>query len=92
MNRFVQILDKPYKWLVAQLGRVGRDKLYHVIAGMIIAAFFIIVLNFSFAIFPVLVAAVLKEAFDNARGGVADIWDIIATLVGGGFINLLIFL
>lgn len=92
MDRFTQIIGKPFTWLVTQLERVGRDKLYHMMAGMIIASFFIIVLDFSLAFIPVLAAAVLKEGFDSARGGDPDAWDIIATLVGGGIINLLILL
>ena len=58
------------------------DKLYHFIAGAVIfliASYFI-----SYAIIPVIVIAIGKEIYDlKIKHSYADIWDIIATVLGG---------
>lgn len=70
--------------LIALLERVGRDKLYHFIAGMLIASFFSLVCRMGAAcILPVFVAAFCKEFIDVWRYGLFDWHDLIATLLGG---------
>lgn len=66
------------------------DKLYHIIAGLIIGAVFITVLPMPAPIVPVLFAAFIKEFIDQWRGGKFDWLDVVATLIGGAIIQILI--
>ena len=58
------------------------DKLYHFIAGMIIfwvASYFI-----TYPIISVIVIGALKEVWDRIiKHSYADVWDFLATVVGG---------
>jgi len=58
------------------------DKLYHFLAGAIIfwvASYFI-----AYPIIPVIIIAVLKEAYDlKIKKSYFDFWDILATVAGG---------
>lgn len=66
------------------------DKLYHIIAGLIIGAIFITVLPMAVPIVPVMFAAFIKEFIDQWRGGKIDWLDFTATLLGGAVIQILI--
>jgi hypothetical protein len=58
------------------------DKLYHFLAGVII---FLIASYFTcYEIIPVIVIAIGKEVYDlKIKKSYMDIWDIVATILGG---------
>lgn len=70
----------------------GADKYLHFIAGLIISAFFAIVLDMPICIVPTIVAAFAKELFDGMGLGVADWRDFTATILGGLIIQLFVYL
>lgn len=66
-----------------------RDKLLHFIAGMVIC---LIAQRFFEAPVPILIVAlvgVLKEVYDEIRGGNFSFFDLLYTLVGGGIVHVL---
>lgn len=65
------------------------DKLYHIIAGLIVGAIFITVLPMPAPIVPVIFAGFIKEFIDQWRGGRFDWLDFTATLLGGAVIQIL---
>lgn len=69
---------------------VRRDRLYHFICGLIIAAFFAIVLKMQFCVWPVLFVAFIKEFFDVWTDGDFDWIDLLATVIGGLVIQLFV--
>lgn len=66
------------------------DKLYHIIAGLIIGALFTIVLPMEVPIIPVMFAAFIKEFIDDWRYGKFDWYDFIATMLGGVVIQIMV--
>ncbi len=81
-----------YNWFVGLLNKVRRDRIYHFIAGLIIAAFFFIILKMNFCVWPVLFVAFIKEFIDNWQDGNFDWIDLLATVIGGLVIQLLVVL
>lgn len=66
-----------------------RDKLLHFIAGMVIC---LIAQRFFAEPVPILIVAlvgVLKEVYDEIRGGNFSFFDLLYTLVGGGIVHAL---
>ena len=47
-----QFIYKIWNWLVGILNKIRRDRLYHFIAGMIAAAFCLIILKMYVCIWP----------------------------------------
>ena len=74
---------KIWNWLVGLLNKVRRDRLYHFICGLIIAAFCAMVLHVEWAWWPVLIVAFIKEFIDLWQDGNFDVVDLLATVVGG---------
>lgn len=85
-------MGKIYEKIVGWLASFGVDKYLHFIAGLIIAAFFAIVLKMDVCIVPVLFAGFIKEAFDEWRYGDFDWRDFAATILGGLIIQLFVYL
>jgi hypothetical protein len=81
-----KILNK----IVAFFNALTADKYLHLIAGLIVAAFFNIALGMEVCIAPVIVAGFIKEFIDEWRYGGADIADFAATLAGGAVIQLFV--
>lgn len=93
-------MSKVWEWLKALPGKVWdalvnwlnsirRDRLYHFICGLIIAAFACITLHLGVWCFvPVLFAGFVKEFIDQWRGQAFDWVDLAATMVGGLLIAL----
>ena len=93
-------MSKVWEWLKALPGKVWdalvnwlnsirRDRLYHFICGLIIAAFTCITLHLGvWCIVPVLIAGFVKEFIDKWRGQSFDWVDLAATMVGGLLIAL----
>lgn len=79
---------KLYNSIAEFLFSIPNDKLLHCIAGLIIAAFFSMVLHSSFCIFAVIFCAIVKEFIDMARGTGFDWQDLVATIGGGLLIQL----
>ena len=85
-------MKKIYAKLVGWLYEIGIDKYLHFIAGLIISAFFAIVLDMPICIIPTIVAAFAKELFDGFRYGLWDWFDFTATVLGGAIIQLFVLL
>lgn len=79
------------KKLTEFLASFGVDKYMHVIAGLIIGVFFITIFPVKLPIIPVLLIGTLKEVYDHFKPyGKFDLWDILATVIGGLFVQLMI--
>ncbi len=83
---------KVWNWLVGLLNKVRRDRLYHFICGLIIAAFFCVTLHMKFCVWPVFFAAFIKEFIDLWQDGNFDWIDLLATVIGGAVIQLFVIL
>ena len=69
---------------------IGKDKYIHFIVGMIVAAFCVLILHMGFlSIIPVVIFGALKEVCDKLTYGLFDIWDFLATCLGGFVIVIL---
>ncbi len=85
-------MRKIWNWIVALISKVPYDKWLHFIAGLIIAAFFVIVLKMTVCIVPVIFAGFIKEFFDKWTTQEWDWWDFVATCAGGLIIQLFVIL
>ena len=75
---------KVWDALVNWLNSIRRDRLYHFICGIIIAAFACITLHMGVWCFvPVLFAGFIKEFIDQWGRQAFDWVDLAATIVGG---------
>ncbi len=83
---------KIWNWIVGLLNKVRRDRLYHFICGMIIAAFCLIVLKMHFCLWPVLIVAFIKEFIDLWQDGNFDWIDLLATILGALVIQLFVWM
>ena len=81
-------MGKIWNWFVGLLDKIRRDRLYHFIAGLIFAAFFLIVLGVSLCVWPVVLIGLLKELIDVLCDHGFDVWDFSATAIGGFVIQL----
>jgi heme/copper-type cytochrome/quinol oxidase subunit 4 len=86
------LLGKLYPtWLV---GKVAEDKFMHFICGFIIAAVLTPFIG-AYSILVVAIIAALKEIYDYMHPDkhTADIWDWVATTLGGvvGFVVVALF-
>ena len=81
-----KIFEKIRMWLVS----IASDKLWHVIAGLVIGAFFAIVLPTEAPVVPVIFAGAIKEFVDDWKHGNADWRDFVATVSGGGLIQVMV--
>ena len=78
--------------LVALVCRVPYDKWLHVIAGLMLCAFFAISLGWKCVLPVALVAGLLKEVFDWFTTKNFDCWDWVATICGGFAIQVFVWL
>ena len=86
---FKKILDwilKAYDWFVGLLGKIRRDRLYHFIAGLLIAVPCALIFHIEWAIVPAFFAGFIKEFIDLWRDGNFDWLDLLATTAGGAFV------
>lgn len=83
-------IRKIWDWFVNLFNGIRRDRLYHFIAGLIIAALFFIVPKMTACIVPVIFAAFIKEFFDVWADGNFDWIDFLATDIGGAVIQLFV--
>ena len=81
-----KLFEKVRAWLAV----IPQDKLWHVIAGLIVGSFFAIVLPTEAPVVPVIFAGALKEFIDDWRHGDADWRDFLATVAGGGVIQVMV--
>lgn len=81
---------KIWNWIVSQLDKIHRSRLYQFIAGLIIAAFFAIVLNMPFCIWPVFFIGFGKEFFGLWLDKNFDWLAILAAALGGLVIQLFV--
>lgn len=85
-------MRKIWNWIVALISKVPYEKLLYFIAGLIIAAFFFIVLKMKAAIVPAIFAGFIKKFFDQWTTQEWDWWDFVATCAGGLIIQLFVIL
>lgn len=83
---------KIWNWFVGLLNKVRRDRLYHFIFGMIIAAFCLVVLKMYVCFWPVIFVAFIKEFIDLWQDGNFDWIDLLATVLGALVIQLFVWL
>ena len=79
------LIQKCLHWLQ----ELPQDKLWHVVAGLIVGSFFAIVLPIEAPIVPVVFAGAIKEFVDDWRKGCGDWRDFVATLAGGAVIQIM---
>lgn len=89
MKSFIR---KIWDALVKLIYKVPFDKWLHFMAGLIIAAFFNITLGVEGCFWAALFAGALKEMFDIFTTGTAEWKDLLATVLGGGVIQLFVLL
>lgn len=86
-------MRKIWNWIVSLLYKVGEDKWFHFMAGLILAACVFIVFGWKWGPAAVsFIAGLCKEAFDLITTKVVDWKDLVATLSGGLLIQLFVFL
>ena len=73
---------------VSLLYKVGEDKWFHFIAGMIATAFVALVPNWGFCVWAAIVVGAAKEGFDYLTTKEIDWWDFACTCFGGILIQL----
>ncbi len=90
MKQILTYLKDLYERFVTLLGKLRRDRLYHFIAGLLIAALFGITFKMrAWAFFVALGIGVAKECVDKFVEKEEFDWgDLIATALGGGYISL----
>ncbi len=71
-----------------------KDKLWHIIAGMVVALFFVFVVEETSkgCVFFSAVAGTIKELADLADYGKFDWYDLLATIVGGLTVNAFVWI
>lgn len=85
-------MKKIWNKIVRFFNALSADKYLHLIAGLVIAAFFNIALGMEACIAPAIVAGILKEVIDESNGRKADWADLVATIAGGAVIQLFVLL
>ena len=83
-----RLFAEMWQWLMA----LPQDKLWHVIAGLVVGALFAMVLPMEAPIVPVVFAGGIKEFADQWRGGSWDWRDFVATLSGGAVIQAMVWI
>lgn len=85
-------MKKIYEKVLGWFRGIGIDKYWHFIAGVVIAAFFALVVGLEVCILPVIVVAFAKEGYDLTTKYCWDWWDFIATLLGGLIVQVFVYL
>lgn len=85
-------MQNIWKWIVGLFDKIRKNRLYCIILGLIVAAFFAIVCGMAFCVWPVLFVAFLKEFICVFLDKGFDVWDFAATIVGGLIIQLFVIL
>lgn len=90
----METIKKIYTAIAACLGSIANDKLLHFICGMLITAFFVIVVppTASFAVVFAIVIGALKELFDHYAYKGWSWYDLLATALGGLVIQIMVWL
>lgn len=83
-------MKKIFNKILAFFNALTADKYLHIIAGMVIAAFFNIALGMEVCIAPVITLGFIKEFIDEWRYSGASIADFAATVAGGAVIQLIV--
>ena len=78
-----------YNKFLEVLASIGTDKYLHFIFGMVVAAFFCIVVGFEPCLIPAILIGLAKEAIDYRAHGTWDLYDLFATCLGGFVIQLM---
>ena len=71
--------------ILSKLNSIPSDKVYHFAGGAIVFAATVAFIGAKYALALVIIVGVLKEIYDaiNKDKHTADIWDAIATALGG---------
>lgn len=84
-------MKKIWNWFVGLLNKVRRDRLYHFIAGLLVALFCLFVLKMYF-FWPVIFVAFVKEFIDRWVDGNFDWIDLLATIFGSLVVQVFVWL
>lgn len=76
-------MKKLWNWFVGLLNKLRRDRIYHFVAGLLVALFCLFVLKMYFCVWLVLFIGFVKECIDSATDGNFDWVDLLATVIGG---------
>lgn len=77
-------MSQQLKFIEAAILRaVPQDKCLHVIAGVAVFAVAHLA-TWQIGIAVVLLVGIAKETLDHFTGGDVSVWDVVATLLGGG--------
>lgn len=85
-------MKKIWNWFVGLLNKVRRDRIYHFVAGLVFALFFLFVLKMHFCLWPVVFIGFLKECIDTATDGNFDWIDLLATVLGALVVQAFVWL
>lgn len=85
-------MQNIWKWFINLFTEIRRSRLWCIILGLVTAAFFFIVCGMAFCVWPVLFVAFLKELIGVIADRGFDVWDFVATIVGGLIIQLFVIL
>ena len=84
-------MNERIKKIVGFVAGFSVDKYLHFIAGMIISAFFALVVPTGniWCVVPAIIAGFAKDLYDYYDYGTFDWKDVIATILGGAFIQVM---
>lgn len=86
-------MKKIYEKVMGWFRGIEIDKYWHFIAGLIIAAFFAMVIELEVCILPVLAVGFIKEMYDSiSKVQAVNWWDLAATLLGGLIVQVFVYL
>ena len=85
-------MQNIWKWFINLFTEIRRSRLWCIILGLVTAAFFFIVCGMAFCVWPVLFVAFLKELIGVIADRGFDVWDFVATIIGGLIIQLFVIL
>ena len=77
-----EIMRKGVQMVKQILKKIEKDKLLHFIAGVLIYQSTVWFVGY-YAIIPVVICAICKEVYDRYYGGTVDVYDTVATILGG---------
>ncbi len=86
------IFSNIWNWFIGLFDKVRRSRLWSVILGLVVAAFFAIVCGMAFCVWPVLFVAFLKEFISVFLDKGFDLLDFLAVIIGGLIIQLFVIL
>jgi len=94
MKKILEVLKKAWNWCKALILSIPSGKLLYCIFGLLLAAFFNIVLGMEVCIVPAVFGGFIVMFINlwNDPAGKADWLGLLSAVIGGGFIQLFVLL